>query len=64
MDESNAPLAIDIDMAKRTLWIEGVEISFGVLKILARPDPAAVYRFRRTGDVVIIERADTRGGVQ
>lgn len=62
--EGEAQLAIDIDMAKRTLWVEGVELSFGVLKILARPDLRAIYRFHRDGDIVIIERLDAPGGLQ
>jgi hypothetical protein len=49
--------AIDIDMRKRTLWIEGIEISFEALHAFVRPSLGRyLYRLDRKDGVVIVHR--------
>ena len=45
--EGDGLLAVDIDMRRRTIWVEGVELSFAMLRILANPNESIFYRMVR-----------------
>jgi hypothetical protein len=48
-------MKIEFDSNKETVTLDGIEMSFELLKHLANPDPAILYRAKRDGNLVTVE---------
>jgi hypothetical protein len=48
-------MKIDLDAQTEVLTLDGVRISFELLKSFANPDPKKLYFMQRAGDVVTVQ---------
>jgi hypothetical protein len=62
MGARNTP-ALVVDSEKRILSIDGVEVSFELLRVLVvEPNPSIYFRFQRFGESMIVSTYYHRGG--